>query len=364
MKANSGHRRIVIKIGTSVLAKSFELDEKKDSPLKSLVEEICILHSQGWEILLVTSGAIGMGMKLVGQMDRPEDIRKKQALAAIGQVRLMRMYEDLFKAGQTKVAQVLLTRGDFDDRQRYLNARNTLCTLLELKVVPIINENDTVAIEEIRFGDNDQLSSLVAAKMDADLLVLLSDVEGLYRSDTKNSKEVIHTVTEISEIKKHVRPSKSALGTGGMASKLEAAKVATSSGVTTIIASAFTQGVLRDILSGEEVGTKFIALKSLTAKKRWILFGAVPKGEIMIDDGAVSAILERSKSLLFPGIKEVHGDFFKGDVVRIKNLEGREMARGIISYASEELKNGRNLFKEVIHRDALAIGTAPYLLDK
>ncbi len=350
-------KRIVIKIGTSVLAKSLE-ENKKNSPLKFLVEDICAVRSRGIEIILVSSGSIGAGMKLMKMIHRPEEIRKKQALAAIGQVQLMRTYDDFFKIYETKVAQVLLTRNDFDDRQRYLNARHTLSTLLELGVVPIINENDTVAVEEIRFGDNDQLSSLVAAKMDADYLILLSDVDGLYKFGVGKSKEVIHLVSEITpEIEKHVDPSsKGQLGTGGMVSKLEAAKIATSSGVTTVIANAFTKNILTQILEGKEIGTKFSSLKSLTAKKRWILFGAVPKGELVLDDGAVKAILERSSSLLVPGIQEVSGNFSKGDVVRLKNSKGKEIARGVVSYSSDDLKaKGQFLSKEVIHRNVLAV---------
>lgn len=355
-------KRVVIKIGTSITSRS-------DSTLESLVGEICA-HTKECEFLLVTSGAIGAGIKKLNWNQRPTEIRKKQAAAAIGQVALMERYQDYFQSHDTLVAQVLLTRSDFEDRQRYLNARHTLLTLLELNVVPVINENDTVATEEIQFGDNDKLSALVAAKIDADLLIILSDVEGLLKK-TGQGSEVVPVVPKITaEIEKLVwRGVKSATGTGGMDSKIEAAKIATASGVTTIIANGFRAGVITEILEGKSVGTKFVSLKSRSAKEKWILFGAIPKGEIVVDTGAAEALRRLNKSLLPAGVVEVKGTFKEGEVVKIKSLSGEDFARGIVSYSSELiqkmkgeksakikkiLKVNSNSF-EIVHKDSLAL---------
>ncbi|MBI2118705.1 MAG: glutamate 5-kinase [Elusimicrobia bacterium] len=363
-------KRIVIKIGTSVLTKSLAETDAAHSTLGSLVQEFSRIRSEGKELLLVTSGAIGMGMKSLSWQDRPQDIAKKQALAALGQVSLMQTYQQLFKNVDLMVAQVLLTRGDFGDRQRYLNARQTLLTLLKFGIVPIINENDTVATEEIRFGDNDQLSALVAAKIDADLLVILSDVDGLYSSQKGKESEILPLIPQITpEIEKLVwKGIKSSLGTGGMASKIDAAKIATASSVTMIIANAFRKNVLSEILSGEPIGTKFVPAGSLTAKEKWILFSAVPKGEIFVDQGAELILKGRKVSLLPAGVLEVKGNFVKKDVVRVKAEDGQEFARGIVSFSSDELQKikGRKSSEikkiikntvqvEVIHRDSLVL---------
>ena len=371
----SKRRRIVIKIGTSVLTKSRaagnkrEFEVRPDSPLGGLVREIAGLAKRGAEVVLVTSGAIGAGAAKLGWSKRPDEIRRKQAAAAVGQVSLMRAYERLFEADGVHVAQVLLTRSDFEDRRRYLNARNTLLTLLELGAVPVINENDTVAVEEIQFGDNDRLSALVAAKTDADLLVILSDVDGLLKKEG-GREEVVPLVPEITpEIEKLVWSGKSEVGTGGMASKLEAAKIATASGVAVVIASAFKPGVLTDLFEGRDAGTKFLSLKALTAKERWLLFGAAPKGELIVDDGAARALKEQKRSLLPAGVAEVRGLFRKGEVVRIRARDGGEFARGIVSFSSQDIdkikghRTGelRRLLEdhtgssEVVHRDSLAL---------
>lgn len=259
-------KRIVVKLGTAILTRSH-------AGLEALVGEICAHKEKGSEFVLVTSGAIGAGMKELGWARRPEDIKKKQAAAAVGQVTLMQTYQKLFKSRGVSVAQVLLTRGDFDDRKRYLNAQSTLSTLLELGVVPVINENDTVATEEIQFGDNDRLSALVAVKMHADLLVILSDVEGLYSSLSAREKTLIPWVAKITpKIEKLAgKGSDSGLGTGGMASKIQAAKIATASGAAVVVANGSRKNVLRDILQGKNVGTRFASKKFLSAQERWIL---------------------------------------------------------------------------------------------
>lgn len=337
-KMSGEKKRVVIKIGTAVLSRGVGIGSLEN--LSRLAREVSALRAQGLEIILVTSGAIGAGVEKLGWNGKPRDLRKKQAAAALGQVSLMESYQKIFAVHDTLVAQVLLTRGDFDDRKRYLNARNTLLSLLEMDVLPIINENDTVAVEEIQFGDNDKLSALVAAKIDADLLVILSDVEGLYRSEPGSSPEVVPIVTEITPvIERHAwKGSSGGLGTGGMASKIEAAKIATASGVTVVVASGFAPGVLSDIMEGRSAGTKFISSKSIPAKEKWILFGAVPKGEIVVDSGAVKALRELKRSLLPAGILSVRGIFHRGEVVRIKTDGDEEFARGITSYSSVEIE--------------------------
>lgn len=362
-------KRIVVKVGTSILARSS--GSEGNSTLGDLVREVCDLRSRGLEIILVTSGAIGEGARHMSWKERPKEIRRKQAAAAIGQVSLMETYRELFGRHSVLVAQVLLTRSDFEDRRRYLNARNTLLTLLELNVVPVINENDTVAVEEIQFGDNDHLSALVAAKIDADILVILSDVEGLFRHVPGKDNELIPLIPKIdSDVRKLAwKTSSSGMGTGGMASKLEAARIATASGVTTVVASGFKEGALSGIVDGRSVGTKFVPGKALSAKGKWILFGALPKGEIVIDPGAVLALRDMKRSLLPAGVVGVRGFFRKGEVVRIKTADDEEVARGIVSFSSGEVEQIKGLktgeikkllisspnSTEIIHRDSLVI---------
>ena len=361
--------RVVIKIGTSILAQGRDAGEA--SVLESLVGEICDFQSRKWEMILVTSGAIGMGVRELGWARRPQDIPRKQAAAAVGQVGLMGTYQKLFGARGATVAQVLLSRGDFEDRRRYLNARNTLQTLIGLGVVPIINENDTVAVDEIRFGDNDRLSAMVAAKMSAGTLVILSDVDGLYRSSARRESDLVGMVPEITEeVERLAWKSRSdGPGTGGMASKIDAAKIASHSGVVTVVANGFRPGVLGEILAGKPAGTKFLAAGKLSAREKWLLFGAVPKGDLVVDSGAEAALRERRKSLLAIGVTAVRGAFRKGDVVRIRGVSGREIARGTVNFSSEDTGRIRGLKSsevrsalgsgtasgEVVHRDSLAL---------
>lgn len=371
-------KRIVVKIGTSAFtgslasaSRSGVLEARAGSTLAGLAAQVSALRAEGLEVILVTSGAIGAGMARLHWSRRPEAIQKKQAAAAVGQVSLMRIYEDLFRKSGLRVAQVLLTRSDFEDRRRYLNARRTLLTLLDLGAVPVINENDTVAVEEIQFGDNDRLSALVAAKIDADLLVILSDVDGLFRSRAGREGGIVSVVPKITpEIERLAwKGVKGKLGTGGMTSKIEAARIATASGVTTVIANAAKPGVLRQAAEGGEAGTRFVSLKTLGSKEKWILFGAVPKGEIAADSGAARALKQFKKSLLPAGVRDVTGFFRKGDVVRIRSEEGGEFARGIVSFSSEDIRKimggktaeikkvlgSRAGGSEVVHRDSLAI---------
>ncbi len=360
-------KRIVVKVGTSSFTGKRQNLQESNPALDQLVGEICDLAAEGHEMILVTSGAIGAGVKELGWAKRPEDLSKKQAAAAVGQVTLMRTYQKLFRSRGLHVAQILLTRDDFEDRGRYLNARNTLLKLLELGVVPVINENDTVAVEEIQFGDNDRLSALVAVKTDADLLVILSDVDGLIR-ERDGKKEVISVVPKItSEVEKLAwRGVKGALGTGGMTSKIEAAKITTASGITTHIANANAKRVLSGIVEGKNIGTKFVSLKSISAKHKWILFGALPKGGVVVDAGAVAALKNRKKSLLSAGVVSVQGSFQKGAVISVKSPDQVEFARGIASFSSDQMntvkgQNSADVKKqlgsrpEIIHRDSLAL---------
>jgi glutamate 5-kinase len=356
-------KRIVVKIGTSLVAEGL----KTGALLESLVADICAARGQGMDVILVSSGAIGAGMQVLKWQKRPTDIGKKQAAAAVGQVSLMKAYEKLFMSRGVCVAQVLLTRSDIEDRNRYLNVKNTLSALLELGVVPILNENDTVSVEEIKFGDNDRLSALVAAKMDADLLVILTDVDGLYNPLNKVVLPLVSRITkEIEEMASG--KSRSGLGTGGMSSKIEAAKITAASGITTVIANGFKAGQLLEAMEGRAVGTKFMAGKLLSSKGKWILFGAIPKGEITVDDGAAHALRELKKSLLPAGVLDANGVFEKGDVVKIRDSAGREFARGIIGFSSEEIRKVQGLRSsevqgviggpcadEVIHRDSLVV---------
>jgi len=372
------HRRIVVKIGTSLLTGSIsQAGDSSRTVLGSLVRDMAELVSDGYEVLIVTSGAIGAGTQKMGWKVRPDEIRKKQATAAIGQVSLMQTYQKLFEHHNINVAQLLLTRSDFEDRRRYLNARATILTLLELGIVPVINENDTVATDEIQFGDNDRLSALVASKIHAELLIILTDVDGLYLRH-RSSKSWDHAKNQIISLVPKITPeiesmagkySGDRFGTGGMTSKIEAAKIATASGVTTLVANGSVPGVIRTIAEGGNPGTKFIPVKSLSAKERWILFGASPKGEILIDQGALAALRDSGKSLLPAGILKVNGSFRKGEVVRVLIDRDMELARGVVQYSAElvevmkgkksgEIRKTLNLpgsSFEVIHRDSLII---------
>lgn len=362
-------RRIVVKIGTSTIThRGGKLDLAR---LERLVREIADLHHQGREVLLVTSGAVGAGIGRLGRRP-PRTILEKQALAAVGQGALMHIYEKLFAEYGIIVAQVLLTRDDVEDRRRYLNSRNAILKLLEWRVVPIINENDTVAVEEIRFGDNDTLSALVAALADAQLLIMVSDIDGLYTGDPRHDPgaRLVSTVTEITpEVEQWARGAGTGLGTGGMVTKLLAARVAMNSGVFVVVANGERRGFIAEIMEGKEVGTVFVPRDyKLRHRARWIAYGNTTAGQIVVDDGARHAILRQGKSLLPAGIVEVRGEFDVGNVVSVVDLAGRELARGIVNYPSEDLVKlrgrqtaeidailGYRYQDEVIHRDNLVV---------
>lgn len=365
-----GVRRLVIKIGSNIIASTGQgLNEFK---IEQLAKEVSQLKAKGYEVVIVSSGAIACGMEKLGLSERPKNIPAKQAAAAVGQSRLMWAYEKSLGHFNEKVAQVLLTQEDMTDRRRFLNSRNTLNALIRLGVIPIINENDTVAVEEIKFGDNDNLAALVTNVVDADLLVILSDVDGLYTDDPKRNPKAtfLPFVDEItSKIEGLARDSKTAEGTGGMASKLRAAKKASAYGVPTAILNGKKDGLLQRLLNGEEIGTFFLPEKKrLSSRKHWIAFYARPIGAIMVDEGAKRAILERGKSLLPSGIIDIDGTFDTGEAVRCIGTDSREFARGLVNYGSAEIIKikgkksseiekilGYKYYDEVIHRDNLVV---------
>ncbi|KKM11188.1 gamma-glutamyl kinase [Clostridiales bacterium PH28_bin88] len=363
-------RRLVVKVGSSSL--THRTGKLNLGQLERLVRELADLVNQGKEVVLVTSGAIGAGMGRMGFTKRPKTMPEKQAAAAVGQGLLMHMYEKLFSEYGYTVGQVLLTREDVADRKRYLNARNTLITLLQYQVIPIVNENDTVVVEEIRVGDNDTLAALVAGLVDAELLVLLSDIDGLFTGDPRLDPDavVIPELEEITpEIERLAGGAGSTLGTGGMGTKIHAAKMAMSSGIPMVIANGSREGALRRLLAGEPVGTLFLPRENrLHTKQRWIAFGSAVQGSVRVDGGAAEALLAAGKSLLPIGVVKVEGTFEPGNVVSILSPSGEEIARGITNYSAEEVRRiqgkktdeiagilGYKDYDEVIHRNNLVV---------
>ena len=339
---SSKARRIVVKLGTGLLTDAH--NQLARAEIGRLVGQLAALQRDGREVLVVSSGAIAAGMSALGLAARPKELAQLQACAAIGQCRLMAMYDEAFAGFSIHVAQVLLTHDDLRDRTRHLNARHTLDTLLQRGVVPIINENDTVSVDEIKFGDNDRLGALVAALIDADLLIILSHVEGLLDRD----KHVVATVPEVSrEIESLAGGTDRLTSVGGMASKLAAAKIVTRAGIPMVIASGEQPNVLADLLAGNEVGTIFLpGAKKLAGRKRWIAFFQRPAGALRVDSGARAALCANGKSLLTKGIVGVEGEFAVGDAVSIQDKNGVEFARGLTKVASSKLKTASGV---VVH---------------
>jgi glutamate 5-kinase len=359
--------RVVIKLGTNLLTKA---DGSLDSArIRSLAGGIAKAKKEGAQVVVVSSGAIGAGMGKLKKSVRPSSLREKQALAAVGQPLLMDIYQDAFGANGIVTAQVLLTRHDFEDRQRYLNARNTLLTLLEHGIVPVINENDTTAVDEINFGDNDNLSAIVSVKICADLLIILTDVDGLYKGVPGRSELVSGVDRVTKEIERMaLKTSGSGKGVGGMQSKIAAARTASSGGVKTVIANGQKKNVIKRIMEGKSAGTVFSAQKSVGARKCWIAFGVKCRGSIVIDDGAVDALKERKKSLLASGIVGVSGKFDAGDTISVVNRSGDEIGRGVSYYSCADIEKikgkktneikkvlKRAEYEEVVHRDNLVV---------
>jgi glutamate 5-kinase len=362
-------KRVVIKVGSSLLADP--KTRRIQGPfLNALAKQVSYLQGRGFQCVIVTSGAIAAGMFELGLKKRPSEIARLQALAAVGQSNLMHAYEATFERYHLKVAQILLTWEDLSHRNRYSNAHNTLNELFKDGIVPVVNENDTVAVEEIKLGNNDILAVLVTHLSEADLLVVLTDMEGLHTEDPRfNPKaRIIHEVTDLTkEMERSATRTGSQVGTGGMATKLQAAKNMMRSGVPMVIAGGRTKDVLRRLLAGERVGTFFFPGNSkMNSRKRWLAWGVKPKGEIRVDEGARSALIEKDKSLLPGGVRGINGSWSAGEVVVVLGPDGREIARGIANYASSDLeqvkglrtseiyrKLGRKLSDEVVHRDNL-----------
>ncbi len=363
-------RRIVVKVGSTTLSTTTgRLDEKQ---VKSLVGQMAGLYREGVELVLVSSGAIASGMESLGMRERPADIPGMQAAASVGQGKLLHLYSQFFAEYAIEVGQVLLTQYDVTHRTQYLNARNTLDRLLQLGVVPIVNENDTVAVDEIKFGDNDTLAALVAGLIKADLLVALTDIDGLYTADPKKDPEaeLIPRVDRITPaIEKIAAKTESELSVGGMETKIKAAKIAMTSQVGMVIANGRTRNVLNHIYRGREVGTFFAPLeRKVPSSKHWIAFGDKVSGRITVDDGAREALLHKNKSLLPAGVIRCEGDFGVGDTVEVADKKGWVFARGKTNFDCAEAKRikgmqtkdaaktlGERYCKEVIHKDCLVI---------
>jgi glutamate 5-kinase len=325
--------------------------------MEQLVAQIAGQRKENREIVLVTSGAVGAGMGAMGYEKRPNELAELQACAAVGQSRLMATYEKLFSAFGLAVGQVLLTHDDLEHHERHLNARNTLVALLERGVVPIINENDAVSNTELKFGDNDKLSALVASLLPADLLVILTTVDGVIENFGKSNPKTLSVIEHIdSAIENLAGGTDSATAVGGMRSKIEAAKIVVRSGIPLVIASGKKKNILSRVLAGDEEGTLFVAQPAkLQGRKRWIAFFHHPKGALFVDNGAKKALRESGKSLLPPGVARCEGKFDAGEVVRICDLEGTEFARGIAAFGSAEIGSRGLRRVEVVHRDNLVI---------
>jgi glutamate 5-kinase len=371
-KAVAKARRIVVKIGSSVLTRDGELESRV---FTAIARQVAELTNAGYEVVIVSSGAIAVGSRELGWSEPGQSIPQKQAAAAVGQIGLVELYRRRFARHDRHVAQVLVTRGGLEDRERFINARHTLLELLRIGAVPIVNENDTVATEEIRFGDNDNLSATVVNLVGADLLVILTDVDGLYteppRTGSKNV--VVETVARITaEIEQAAGGSDSAFGRGGMTTKLEAVRAAARCGAPTVLCNGRARNVLLRVAAGDPVGTLFEtgsqAGNRMGSRKHWLAFTTRTRGELVLDAGAVRALTQRGKSLLPAGVAEVRGRFRIGDTVACVDGQGREVARGLVAYASEAIaliagKPTRQISgvlgysngDEVIHRDDLVL---------
>lgn len=364
-------KRIVIKVGTSTI--TYANGKRNFSQIDRLAREISDLQNQGKEMILVTSGAVAVGVDRMGLPGKPKTIPGKQAAAAVGQGVLMHTYEKFFADYGQIVAQVLITKTEAIDRHRYTNTRNTFMELMRQRVIPIINENDVVALDELKIGDNDNMSALVAGIVDADLVIILSDVDGLYTANPQTHPDAV-IVPEVAEITPEIEASAggvgSARGTGGMATKIQAAKAATSSGIHLVIASGTEKNAITRVLQGEELGTLFVSRENrLQFRKRWLAFGAKIAGSIVVDDGCAKAIRKAGGCSILPaGVFAVQGEFLPGSTVSVIDKDAHELARGLVHYSSAELEQikgcnsgeianilGHKNFDEVIHRDDLVI---------
>lgn len=364
-------KRIVVKVGTSTI--TYSNGKRNFSQIDRLARELSDLQNQGKEMILVTSGAVAVGVDRLGLPKKPDTIPGKQAAAAVGQGVLMHTYEKFFADYGQVVAQVLLTKTESIDRHRYTNSRNTFMELLRQGVIPIVNENDVVALDELKIGDNDNMSALVAGIVDADLVIILSDIDGLYTANpqTNPDAELVSLVTEITpEIEASAGGVGSARGTGGMATKIQAAKAATSSGINLVIASGTEKNAIPRIVNGENIGTLFVSRENrLQFRKRWLAFGARIQGSVVVDAGCAEAIHKAGGCSILPaGVVAVEGCFEPGSTISVKDGDGHELARGLSHYSSEELEKikgckscdiediiGHKNYDEIIHRDDLVI---------
>ena len=357
-------KRITVKIGTRVLTDQRNRLDRKI--IKSLADQISSLMDKGTEVIVVSSGAIGAGLGILKVDKKHKSLSELQAIASVGQNHLMDIYNEYFNKKGYKAGQILLTQEDFNDRRRFLNIRYTLNTLLKYKAIPVINENDSVSTEEIKCGDNDRLSSLVADLANSDTFIILTDVDGLY----DNEGNLIESVEKITkDIKAFCKGKGCDESTGGMITKLEAVQNAVGSGIESVIARGRRKDVVVDIAEGKKVGTRFLASKkTIKARKRWIAFSKKAKGALIVDEGAEKALTESNKSLLPSGVMKVSGEFNEGDVVDVVSQEKKIVARGLINYSSDEMNRIKGLrtdriegvlgykdYDEVIHRDNLAV---------
>jgi glutamate 5-kinase len=366
---------LVIKIGTSSLTRP-ETGDLALATIARLVEVLTQLRKQGHQIVLVSSGAVGVGCARLSLTERPKTMALKQAIAAVGQGRLMRVYDDLFSTLKQPIAQVLLTRADLVHRQGYRNAYNTFQALFSLGVIPIVNENDTVAVDELKFGDNDTLSALVAGLVEADWLFLLTDVDRLYSADPRQQPDAqpigqVNSMAELAALQVQAGDRGSAWGTGGMATKITAAEIACAAGVRTAITEGRSPQNIAKILAGEALGTQFAAQPNpINARKRWIAHALVPVGKLFLDEGAVKAVTQQGKSLLAAGIRQIEGEFQVEDAVQLCTLAGAEIARGLVNYTSSELQKIQGFRSEdipkilgypgvetVVHRDNMVLSS-------
>ena len=362
-------RRIVLKLGTSVLTKgTARLNRQR---MLELVQQIASLHASGHEMIVVSSGAQTAGREQLNFPDLGKSLPAKQMLSAVGQSNLMRVYQDLFDIFEISAAQILLTRDDLSHRVRYLNARDTLHTLIEQRIIPIVNENDTIATEEIRVGDNDNLSALVASVVDADLLIILTDQPGIFTDDPRKNPEaaLIQNISEISdELYALAGGAGSSIGTGGMVTKIQAAQTASRSGIKTIIASGSEDNIVQRLVAGEKIGTHIEPAHNRSdSRKRWLLTDRT-QGALLVDAGAVKVLLKGGASLLPVGIREVRGEFERGATVAVLAPDGHEIAHGMSNYRSDDLRQicgvksgaivellGYSYGDEVLHRNNLAL---------
>lgn len=368
---DSAHvKRIIIKVGSNVLTNADGLDYLV---FENLGAQMAALKAKGYEIILVSSGAVAAGMRKIGLNERPAEMPKKQALAAIGQADLIHTWEKVFEKANLRAAQILLTSDDLSVRKRYLNARNTLLCLLDWNMIPIINENDSVVVDEIKLGDNDNLGAMIALLTDADLLINLSDIDGLYDKDPRKHADakLLEVVPHVSrETEKYAGDTGSNVGTGGMLTKIKAARKTAAAGIPMIIANAKAENVLERLMRGEKLGTLFAGEKQrLSRRKCWLAFSAKPKGIITVNWRAASVLRVDGKSLLPVGIIGLEGNFGVGSAVCIQDEKGMVLGQGLVNYASNDIRRimghrsediagilGHKPYDEVIHRDNMVLG--------